>query len=139
LKEAVMSWEIDDSDIHQILTLPAAERYDHFIQLVVDWEEAWGLKDEDGWIVVRKDGVASAFPLWPHSAFAEAAARGPWEGAEAESVELDELLESLLAMLEEDDLPVAVFPTLEDEGLLVAPGELRERFEAEMDLGGEVE
>jgi len=134
-----MSWEIEDSDVHQILTLPAAERYDHFVQLVTDWEEAWGLKDEEGWIVIRKDGVPSAFPLWPHTAFAEASAHGPWEGAEAEPIELDELLESLLAMLEEDDLPVAVFPTLEDEGLLVAPGELRERFEAEMELGGDAE
>lgn len=130
-----MSWEIGDDAAHDMLALPAEDRHDHFLQLVADWEEAWGLKDEDGWIVARQKGEPRAFPLWPHAVFAEACARGPWEGAQAEAIDLDELLDSLLPMLEEDGLPVAVFPTPEDEGVLVAPAELRESLEEELELG----
>ena len=127
-----MTWEIGDEEVRQILALPARERAAAFFQLVADWEEAWGLKDSAGWIVARE---AEALPLWPHSAFAEACARGAWESTAAAAIPLGELLEDLLSLLEEDGLAVAVFPSLDDPGVLMPPGELRARLEAELELG----
>lgn len=127
-----MSWEIEEAEVGQILGLAAGERASAFFQLVADWEEAWGLKDSAGWIVSRDSG---SLPLWPHSAFAEACAHGVWESTVPESISIDELLEDLLPLLEEDGLRVAVFPAPDDPGIVMPPGDLRERLEKELELG----
>jgi hypothetical protein len=127
-----MSWEIDAEEIRHTFALPAGERADACLQLVADWEEAWALRDAAGWIVDRESG---ALPLWPHAAFAEACARGAWEGATAAAIALGELLDDLLPLLAEDGLAVAVFPSPEDAGVAMPPGELRARLEAELELG----
>jgi uncharacterized protein DUF2750 len=127
-----MTWEIDEKEVRQTLALPAADRAVTFFQLVADWEEAWGLKDSAGWIVARD---SNALPLWPHAAFAEACTRGAWEGAAAEAIPLGELLDDLLPLLEEDGLAVAVFPALDDPGMVMPPGEVRARLEKELELG----
>lgn len=127
-----MTWEIEEEEVRQILALPAADRAVTFFQLVADWEEAWGLKDAAGWIVARE---SDALPLWPHAAFAEACARGAWEGAAPEAIPLRELLDDLLPLLAEDGLAVAVFPAPEEAGIVMPPGEVRERLERELELG----
>ncbi len=127
-----MTWEIEEDEVRQLLSLPAADRAVTFFQLVADWEEAWGLKDSAGWIVARE---TNALPLWPHAAFAEVCARGAWKGATAEAIPLGELLDDLLPLLEEDGLAIAVFPALDDPGMVMPPGEIRERLEEELELG----
>lgn len=127
-------WEIGEEEALQVLTLPAADRYRSSIMLIVDWEEAWGLKDENGWIVRRNHGD-EAFALWPHSTFARACAQGVWEGAVPSAISLDDLLESLLPLLAEDNILVEIFPTPEERGQAVAPGAFREDLVREMDLG----
>jgi Protein of unknown function (DUF2750) len=127
-----MTWEIEEEEVRQLLALPAADRAVTFFQLAADWEEAWGLKDSAGWIVARETG---ALPLWPHATFAAACARGAWEGAVPEAVPLGELLEDLLPLLAEDGLAVAVFPAPEEAGIVMPPGEVRERLERELELG----
>lgn len=99
---------------------------------MADWEEAWGLKDSAGWIVSRE---TDALPLWPHAAFAEACARGTWESTVPAAISIDELREELVAFLEQDGLQVAVFPTPDDPGIVMPPGELRQRLEKELELG----
>ena len=129
-----MSWEIEEGEVAQLLALTPADRVLAFFQLAADWEEVWGLKDADGWLVSKE---ADALPLWPHAVFAEACARGAWEGALPEPLPVDDLLDDLLPVLEEDGLRVAVFPVPEDPGILMAPGEVRDRLEAELEIGGE--
>jgi len=128
-----MTWEIEEEEVRRLLALPPEDRAVSFFQLAADWEEAWGLRDADGWIVAQE---TDALPLWPHAAFAEACARGPWEGAAPEPVALDDLLEDLLPLLQEDGLRIAIFPSPEDPGLLLAPEEVRERLERELEIGG---
>jgi hypothetical protein len=127
-----MTWELEAEEIQHLLALPAAERAVTFVQVVVDWEEAWGLKDATGLIVTRE---TNTMPLWPHAAFAEACARDAWADTTPEPISLAELLEDLLPLLEEDGTGVAVFPTPGDAGTVMPPGELRERLERELELG----
>ena len=60
-----MTWDIEESEARQLLALPAGDRAVAFFQLVADWEEAWGLRDEEGWVVAKE---TDALPLWPPSA-----------------------------------------------------------------------
>jgi hypothetical protein len=128
-----MSWPIEDGETGELLALPAADRAVHFFQLVADWEEAWGLQDENGWVVGRD---TDALPLWPHAVFAEACAHGHWEGAVPGPIPLDDLLVDLLPLLAADNLRAAVFPTPDDPGLILTATELGERLEQELQIGG---
>jgi hypothetical protein len=130
--DPAMTWEITEDEARQLLALPAADRAIQFFQLLADWEEGWGLLDAEGWVVASE---TDALPLWPHAALAAACAVGPWAGALPEPVPLDEMLEDLLPLLAEDGLRVAVFPSPHDPGLLLAPDEVRERLEREMEIG----
>lgn len=131
---AAPAWEIGEAEVREILALPPEGRKASFLQLAADWEEAWGLKDGNGWIV-RGDSGEETFPLWPHPAFATLCARGPWEGAEPERIALDDLLEDLLPLLAEDSIAVEVFPAPEARGLVVAPAELARELQRELELG----
>jgi len=128
-----MTWEIEEEEVRRLLALPAGDRAVQFFQLLADWEEAWGLRDADGWVVAE---ATDALPLWPHADLATTCAQGSWEGAAPEPIPLDDLLEDLLPLLEEDGLKVAVFPSPHDPGLLLAPAEVQERIEQELEIGG---
>lgn len=132
-----MSGELEPGEKELVLALSARERYGYFIQLAVDTEEVWGLKNEEGWMLAG-DGSEEdrdAFPVWPHPDFATACAFGDWQGAVAEPIGLDELVEDLLPILEEDGLSVAVFPTPDGDSAVVAPVVFRGDLEAELELG----
>lgn len=130
-----MSWELDDEERRLVLSLPATERYSYLVQLLVDAEEAWGLRDDEGWVVGSDPERGDVLPLWPHSAFAEACARGPWADARPAEIPLDDLLEELLPLLEEDRITVAAFPTPDGDGHLIAPQELGRDLRTEIELG----
>jgi hypothetical protein len=127
-----MSWETGEDELRALQSLPAADRAVHLTQLVADWDEAWGLMDDQGWVVAKE---TDAFPLWPHPGLARACAQGNWEGAEPTAIPLDDLLEELLPLLEEDGLRAALFPTPDDPGIVLEAAELRRRLEAELELG----
>lgn len=130
-----MSWELDDEERRLILALPPKERYSYLLQMLVDTEEAWGLRDDQGWVVKSDPERGDLFPLWPHSAFAEACAQGPWADARPAEISLDDM-EELLPLLEEDHITVSAFPSApEGDSHLVAPEELARALHAELELG----
>ena len=128
-------WELSVDERQQVLVLPSRERYGLFLQIAADWEEVWGLYAEDGWVLSSAEKGRDIFPLWPHPAFAEACAHGDWEGTEPAPIALDELLEDLLAILEEDGIRIAVFLSPDGEGIVVTPDELKHDLRAEIELG----
>jgi hypothetical protein len=61
-----------------------------------------------------------AFPVWPHPGYAAACATGAWSGSEPASVEIHEFLDKWLPGMSRDAVPVAVFPTVSMQGVVVA-------------------
>jgi len=134
-----VSWELDDEERRLALALPAKERYSYFVQVLVDEGEAWGLRNDEGWVLGSDPERGDILPLWPHSAFAEACARGTWDDAKPAEIPLDDLLENLLPLLEEDRITVAAFPTPEGDSVLIKPEELGRDLHAEIELGEDEE
>lgn len=128
-------WELSEDEQKQVLALPPRERYGLFLQVAADWEEVWGLYTDDGWVLSSVEEGQDILPLWPHPAFAQICAHGSWEGTEPAPIALDELLEDLLAILDEDGIRIAVFLSPDGEGVVVTPEELRRDLKAEMELG----
>ena len=132
---AAPAWEIDDAEVREILSLSRDGRYASFLQHTADWEEAWGLKDENGWIVRGSESNDESFPLWPHAVFAGLFARGPLAGTTPERISLEDLLDDLLPLLEEDAIAVEVFPVEEDRGAMVTARQLLQDLQRELELG----
>ena len=130
-----MSWELTDDERRMALALAPKERYSYFVQLLVDEGEAWGLRNDEGWVLGSDPERGDILPLWPHSTFAEACARGTWDDAQPAEVPLDDLLEELLPLLKEDGITVAAFPTPDGDSVLIAPDELGRDLRAEVELG----
>lgn len=130
-----MTWELEDEEKKLALALPARERYSYFVQLLVDEEEAWGLRNDEGWVLGSDPERGDILPLWPHSAYAEACARGTWDDAKPAEIPLQDLLEELLPLLAEDRITVAAFPTPEGDSVLIPPEELGRDLRTEIELG----
>ncbi len=107
---------INPAQVQAVLALPGLERYDHFVKVVVDWEEVWGLH-KDGWALAETDDGQPVFPLWPAEQYARLCATEGWQDFEPSSFSLDELMEELLPKLREDGVLPGVFFTPGDKGV----------------------
>jgi len=115
-----MSWELNDKEFDAVTGLDAARRYSYFLGHVADWEEVWGLRDEDGWALVGDDTGAEAIAVWPHERFASACAADELKGSEPASIHLDDWMETWLPNMAKDGTRVAVFMTPSGRGVIIA-------------------
>ena len=46
--------KINQKQIDAVLKLSGAERYQHFVKKIADWEEVWGLY-QDGWALLETE------------------------------------------------------------------------------------
>jgi len=125
-----VSYTINQQQIDSVLTLPAAERYGHFIRRVADWQELWGLKTDGGWVALCSDDGSKCLPFWPHPEYAKLFAASEWGDAAPERMELSRFID-WLSQISQDGYRIAVFPTPAGKGVVVAPLELRSHLTAE--------
>ena len=107
-----------------VLALPKALRYDHFIRRVADTGQVWGLVN-DGWAIGKADDGALVFPLWPTRDLARQCAVLEWEGYEPQEFGLRELFDELLPQLEADGILPGITYTPDEYGLTPSHAELR--------------
>jgi len=111
-----------------VLALPKALRYDHFIRRVADTGRVWGLVN-DGWAIGKTDDGALVFPLWPTDALAQQCAVLEWTGYIPQEFGLQELLEELLPQLEADGILPGITYTPDEYGLTPSHAQLRKDLE----------
>lgn len=129
-----MSWQVHPKEMASVLALSSQERYGYFIKKVADFEEAWGLQSEDGWVLVGFDGdQGEAFCIWPHADYAQACVIEGWNDCAPELISLQELLEELLPALLRDGKRIAVFPTPGGQAVVVDPRDLQSHLEHELE------
>ena len=126
-------------EIAATLALPPLERYSYLVHRIAGSEQAWGLRSEQGWVLVGDAGDGAgdgrggdAFCLWPHPAFAEACIAAGRDGCFPEPIGLQELLEELLPALAEDAIRLAVFPAPAGEVAVVDARDFRQHLETEL-------
>ena len=120
-----MESEQSQDRMQAVLRLPAARRYEYFLQRVAESGEVWGL-DGEGWALALDDAGRDVLPLWPTPEFAAMCATRLWSGFQPRAIKLQELLENVLPQLEEEGMPVGIFFTPEGQGHPVSAGELIE-------------
>lgn len=114
-----------------VVTLPGPDRYQYFVKRVADSQEVWGLY-QDGWALAKTDDGTLVFPMWPASDYASLCAEYEWDGYDAQSFSVEELLEDLLPQLEQDRVLPGVFYTPGDKGVTPSVAQLRDDLAEEL-------
>ena len=72
-----------EKEVAAVLHLDGAGRVRHFVKVVADYQEVWGLWD-DGWAIMQDDAEHDAVPLWPAEAYALFLRQGSWSSYEVD-------------------------------------------------------
>lgn len=92
---------VNAKQMQAVLALPGIKRFEHFIKVVADWQEVWGLY-QDGWALAAADNGTTVFPLWPAKVYAQVCVANEWAGYEPRSISLSDFTEVLLPKLKLD-------------------------------------
>ena len=121
-----MPYKINPQQYESVLALSSADRSSHFVGKVADWEQLWGVKNDEGWLVPITDEQLEYFPVWPHPEFAQNIADENFPGHHAEEISLEAFLFEWLPTFETDNVKVAVFPNQEWILWIMEPSDLAE-------------
>ena len=118
---------MNDNALTQILEMDGEERYDYFLDAVVEERELWILVNADTHflkIVSEEDGV-SYLPVWPSEVFAIGYA-GDDEELSPKAISLPDFFKKWVPGLTRDGLDVGVFPGALSELWITQPEELKQ-------------
>ena len=127
-----MPYKMNEKQFEAVSALDSFKRYDHFVSKVADWQQMWGVKNKEGWLVPIAPEGFEYFPLWPHPDYAQKIADANFPGHEATEISLEELFERWLPVFEEDSVKLAIFPNKEWTFWCMEPQELKEELENEL-------
>lgn len=100
--------KIHELEVKAFSQLSNKQRYNYFVTKVFEWKSAWGLVDQEGWVVIEM-GEDVIFPLWPAEPFAEKCQINDWQQTQVKEIKFDELVNAVLPDLAEDNIKVATF------------------------------
>ena len=118
-----MSKPIDANLFASIQQYDPEQRLAYLLKEVVTNNEIWILTDQDGCVMLNTDDEDCA-PVWPNEEFAQAWATGEWADCNAEAISLNKWHSRWTSGLEQDDVSIAVFPNVNEEGLVISSQEL---------------
>ncbi|SFM95740.1 DUF2750 domain-containing protein [Marinobacter pelagius] len=117
---------MSDNPLTQALEMDGEERYDYFLDAVVEEREIWILVNADNHflkIVSEEDGVAY-LPVWPSAEFATDYAKGSGD-LSPKAISLPDFFKKWVPGLTRDGLEIGVFPGGQGELWITAPEELK--------------
>ncbi|MFO7528950.1 MAG: DUF2750 domain-containing protein [Marinobacter sp.] len=117
---------MSDNPLTQALDMDGEERYDYFLDAVVEEREIWILVNTDSHflkIVSEEDGVAY-LPVWPSAEFATEYAKGPGD-LFPKAISLPDFFKKWVPGLTRDGLEIGVFPGGQGELWITGPEELK--------------
>ncbi|MGA3598945.1 DUF2750 domain-containing protein [Lysinibacillus agricola] len=92
----------------------ARDRYIYSVKRIADWEEAWSLKLNEGFVTTSDKEGNLSMPIWPFKEYAMKCVGDEWENCKTQKIDLHTLLEEILPNLSEEGTQVVVFKVPED-------------------------
>ncbi|MCF1444411.1 DUF2750 domain-containing protein [Ralstonia nicotianae] len=123
--------KVNPKEMEAVLALSGIKRFQHFIKVVADWQEVWGLY-QNGWALAATDDGTSVFPLWPAKEYAQVCADHEWKGYEPKLISLSDFMEILMPKLKADGVLPGIFFTPLSKGVTPSVDELKAALEAEL-------
>lgn len=124
-----MSYSLSPKEFHTVAGLGAEDRFDYFVEAVAESRQVWTLGRDEGTVLLSFEGD-DCLPVWPHPDFAEQWVSGDWSDCRPLSIDMSAWLERWLPGLQRDGVALAVFPSTEEEGMVIEPEELKETLNA---------
>lgn len=118
-----MSSENNYPSAAQIEQFSADQRLQYLVKEVISHQQIWILTDDDGCVMLNTEDEDCA-PVWPSEEFAQAWATGEWQDCQPKAISLQKWYSHWTSGLEDDDVYIAVFPSLDQDGLIISPQEL---------------
>ena len=115
-----MPYALTSQQKDAVLNLSSDKRYDYAVTKMVEAGEVWSLRSDKGWVMVSTEGE-QCLPVWPHPDLAADWATGDWADCKPERIELSVWTSRWLPGMDEDELSVAVFPSRDEQGVVVHP------------------
>jgi hypothetical protein len=121
---------LDPAALDRLAAMSAAERGEWMLEDCAQQEEAWLLRDADGWVLQKLSNPPAgrspyALPLWPRQELAALAALSAAE--QPERIDLEDLIEELLPETAERGWHCLLCPQGGD-GLALEPAQAAERL-----------
>ena len=129
-----MPYKMNPQQYEAVLALSSADRSSHFVGKVADWEQLWGVRNGEGWLVPVTPENIEYFPVWPHPEYAQKMTDEHFPGHNAVEISLDEFISSWLPKFEKDNVKVGVFPNKEWVFWVMEPNDLLECLKEECAL-----
>lgn len=118
-----MSNPIDANTLNEIAQFTPEQRLKYLVNEVIQQQQIWILTDQDGCVMLNTEDEDCA-PVWPNQEFAQAWATGEWVDCEPKAIDLKTWHSRWTHGLEDDDVSIAVFPSEDQEGLVISAQEL---------------
>lgn len=118
-----MSNPIDQNTLNEIAQFTPEQRLKYLVKEVIQQQKIWILTDQDGCVMLNTEDEDCA-PVWPSQEFAQAWATGEWADCEPKAIDLKTWHSRWTHGLEDDDVSIAVFPSEDQEGLVISSAEL---------------
>jgi hypothetical protein len=123
--------KVNAKQLSAVIALPGEARYKHFVKVIVDWQEVWGLY-QNGWALAAADDGSTVFPLWPAKEYAQICAIEEWSGYGPKAFSLEDLLSELLPKLKSDGVLPGIFFVPGGKGVTPSVDQLSQDLEEEL-------
>lgn len=123
---------IEATELETVLALPIEDRYEFFLDQVIETGRVWGLVGES-WAVFRDDEQGyQLFPVWSDEDFATANAVGEWAGYKPQEFNVKQFNEELVPQLKQANMHLAIFKSPQDMGRVAEPTEIELIFSSKV-------
>ena len=127
-----MPYKLHPKHYENVMSFTAKERYEHFIIKVADWEQLWGLYNENkGWFLRTTDENVEYLSIWPHPEYAKNIGKEYYPEYNEEEISLENFMSNLLPKLEKDNVKIGVFPDPEGNTWLMEAKDLLQDLQDE--------
>jgi len=92
-----------NEDMKQVFDLNNEEKYEYFIDTIMEHKEVWILRDEEGCASLGTDEVM-VLPVWPEEAYAKECISGEWSSYLTAAIALDVFVDRWLPGLMGDGI-----------------------------------
>jgi hypothetical protein len=126
-----MNPPLDPQLLATVAQFTPEQRLEYLVKEVVKQQKIWILTDKDGCVMLNSDDEDCA-PVWPSEAFAQAWATGDWADCQAQDIDLKTWRTRWTYGLEGDNVSVAVFPSDDEEGLVISAQEFDQELQQQI-------
>jgi len=126
-EEVSLSYELAGEELRRIIAEPVESRLQYFLEMCSEAGQVWTIGADDELIVLANDDDDQFVVAFPHPDFGQDwYAATELEDVDLVSVTTQDWAKEILPGLKQSDISVLVFPTSEQEGILVDSAELAE-------------